>query len=91
MQTTLLIFSEKPILEKGRVANTPYSNGVLVMFNIVNAIQGSEKKKDVISDVLSTNALPPGLVPKLRDRDPLTNDIFELYHPLLFCHRSDSE
>ena len=50
------IFSEKLILEKGRVANTPYSKGVLVMFKIVNALQGSEKKKDVISDVLSTNA-----------------------------------
>jgi hypothetical protein len=51
------IFSEKLILEKGRVANTPYTKGVLVIFNIVNALQRSEKKKEVISDVLSVNAL----------------------------------
>jgi transcription elongation factor Elf1 len=38
------IFSEKVILEKGRVATTPYSPGVMVMFNIVNALQGSKKK-----------------------------------------------
>ena len=35
------IFSEKLILEKGRVATTPYSQGVLIMFNIFNALQGS--------------------------------------------------
>jgi hypothetical protein len=49
MQIPLLIFSEKPLLEKGRVVNTPYSKGVLVLFDIVNALQGSEKKKEVIS------------------------------------------
>lgn len=50
------IISEKPVLEKGRVANTPYFKGMLVMFKIVNALQGSEKKKEVISDLLSTSA-----------------------------------
>ncbi len=57
MQIPLLILSEKLVLENGRVANTPYSKGVLVMLNLVNALQGSEKKKDVISDVLSTSVL----------------------------------
>ena len=57
------IFSEKLILEKGRVATTPFSEGVLILFEIFNALQGSEKKKEVISDLLSTNAPPPGLEP----------------------------
>ena len=33
------------------------------MFKIFNALQGSEKKKEVISDLLSTKAPPPGLEP----------------------------
>jgi hypothetical protein len=47
----------------GRVATTSFSEGVLVLLEIINELQGSEKKKEVISDLLSTNAPPPGLEP----------------------------
>ena len=57
------IFSEKLVLEKGRVATTPFSEGVQVMYGIINALQGSKKKKEVISDLLSMSAPPPGLEP----------------------------
>jgi site-specific DNA recombinase len=57
------IFSDKLVIENGRVATTPYSQGVIIMFNIINALQTSKKEKEVISDLLSTNALPPGLEP----------------------------
>jgi len=50
------IFSEKLVLEKGRVATTPFSEGVQIMFKIFNALQGSENKKEVISDLLSKSA-----------------------------------
>ena len=50
------IFSEKLVLEKGRVANTPFSEGVQIMFKISNALQGSENKKEVISDLLTKSA-----------------------------------
>jgi site-specific DNA recombinase len=57
------IFSDKLTLEKGKVATISYTQGVLIMFNIINALQRSEKKQEIISDLLSTNALPPGLEP----------------------------
>ena len=47
------IFSEKLVLEKGKAATTPFSKGVLLVFDIINALQKSENKKEVISDLLS--------------------------------------
>ena len=63
MNSISCIFSEKLVLEKGRVATTPFSEGVLVIHHIINQLQGSKKEKEVISDLLSKNAPPPGLEP----------------------------
>lgn len=44
------------VLEKGKVATTPFSEGFLVLHQIINELQGSENKKEVISDLLSMSA-----------------------------------
>ena len=48
------IFTEKLIIEKGRVANTPFTIPVQVLLNTVKGFQGSKKKKEVEFDLLST-------------------------------------
>lgn len=50
------IFTEKLIIEKGRVANTPFTIPVQVLLNTVKGFQGSKKKKEVEFDLLSTSA-----------------------------------
>lgn len=57
------IFTEKLIIEKGRVANTPFTIPVQVLLNTVKGFQGSKKKKEVEFDLLSTWAPRPGLEP----------------------------
>ena len=42
------IFAEKFVLEKGRVASTPFTIPVQVLLNIIKGFQRSEKKKEVI-------------------------------------------
>jgi hypothetical protein len=52
------IFTEKLIIEKGRVANTPFTIPVQVLLNTVKGFQGSIKKKEVDFDLLPTLAPP---------------------------------
>jgi hypothetical protein len=74
------IFSEKLVLEKGRVATTPFSEGVLILFKIFIALQGSEKKKEVISDLLSTNAPEDQEISNQFRGDVLiSNELIKLY------------
>ena len=48
------IFSEKLVLEKGRVATTPFTIPVQVLFKITKVLQGSKNKKEVEKNLLST-------------------------------------
>ncbi|MDX9906240.1 MAG: hypothetical protein RBS55_06610, partial [Bacteroidales bacterium] len=57
------IFAEKFVLEKGRVASTPFTIPVQVLLNINKGFQRSEKKKEVEFDLLSCLAPRPGLEP----------------------------
>ena len=50
------IFSEKLVLEKGRVATTPFTIPVQVLFKITKVLQGSKNKKEVENNLLSTLA-----------------------------------
>ena len=50
------IFSEKVILEKGRVATTPFSIPIQVLINTSKVLEGSENKKEVENDLLSIMA-----------------------------------
>ena len=50
------IFSEKLVLEKGRVATTPFTIPVQVLFKITKVLQGSKNKKEVEKNLLSTLA-----------------------------------
>ncbi len=68
------IFSEKLVFEKGKVATTPFTEPIQVLFKIAKVLQGSKNKKEVENDLLSTLApqagLEPathGLIPRLRD------------------------
>ena len=47
------IFDGKLVLEKGRVAATPFSPAVQVFLNITNRFQRVEKKKEVKFDLFS--------------------------------------
>ena len=47
------IFSEKVVLEKGRVATTPFSIPVQVLINTSKVWEGSKNKKETISSLLS--------------------------------------
>ena len=58
------IFSEKLILEKGRVATTPFSIPVQVLFNTSKVLEKSKNKKEVENDLLSCMAPPSGLEPE---------------------------
>lgn len=57
------IFSEKLVLENGRVATTPFTIPVQVLFNASKALEGSANKKEVENDLLSIMAPPTGLEP----------------------------
>jgi len=50
------IFSEKVVLEKGRVATTPFSIPVQVLINTSKVLEGSKNKKEVENDLLSISA-----------------------------------
>ena len=50
------IFSEKLVLEKGRVATTPFTEPIQVLFKITKVLQGSKNKKEVENNLLSTLA-----------------------------------
>ena len=55
------IFSEKVVLEKGRVATTPFSIPVQVLINASKVLEGSKNKKEVENDLLSIMAPPARL------------------------------
>ena len=57
------IFSEKLVLEKGRVATTHFTEPIQVLFKITKVLQGSKNKKEVENNLLSTLAPQPGLEP----------------------------
>ena len=50
------IFTEKLIIKKGRVATTPFTIPVQVLFNITKGFQRSKKKQEVDFDLLSMMA-----------------------------------
>jgi hypothetical protein len=57
------IISEKPVFEKGRVATTPFTQPIQVLFKIAKVLQGYKNKKEVENDLLSTLAPQAGLEP----------------------------
>jgi hypothetical protein len=50
------IFSEKLVLENGRVATTHFTIPIQVLFKTTNVLQGSENKKEVENNLLSALA-----------------------------------
>jgi site-specific DNA recombinase len=50
------IFSEKLVLENGRVATTPFTIPIQVLFKITKVLQGSKNKKEVENNLLSALA-----------------------------------
>ena len=58
------IFSEKVVLEKGRVATTPFSVPVQVLINTSKVLEDSKNKKETISSLLSIMAPQSGLEPE---------------------------
>jgi hypothetical protein len=58
------IFSEKLVLEKGKVAATAFSTPVRLLFNASKVLEGSKKEKEVENDLLSIMAPPSGLEPE---------------------------
>ena len=50
------IFSEKLVFEKGRVATTPFTEPIQVLFKIAKVLQGCKNKKEVENNLLSTLA-----------------------------------
>jgi site-specific DNA recombinase len=50
------IFSEKLVFEKGRVATTPFTIPIQVLFKISKVLQGTKNKKEVENDLLSALA-----------------------------------
>ena len=55
------MFSEKVVLEKGRVATTPFSIPVQVLINTSKVLEDSKNKKEVENDLLSIMA-PPKII-----------------------------
>ena len=47
------IFSEKLVLEKGKVATTPFTIPILVLLNATKVFGRSTKKKEIENDLLS--------------------------------------
>ncbi len=58
------IFSEKLILEKGRVATTPFTQPIQILINASKVLQRSKNKKEVENDLLSIMAPESGLEPE---------------------------
>jgi site-specific DNA recombinase len=56
------IFSEKVVLENGRVATIPFTTPVQVLFNASKVLEESKNKKEVENDLLSCMAPPAGEV-----------------------------
>ena len=52
------IFSEKLVLEKGKVATTPFTTPILVLLNATKVLGRSTKKKEIENDLLSCWAPP---------------------------------
>ena len=50
------IFSEKLVFEKGRVATIHFTEPIQILFKITKVLQGSENKKEVENNLLSTLA-----------------------------------
>ncbi len=57
------IFSEKLILEKEKVATTPFTIPIQVLFNTSKVLKRSKNTKEVENDLLSCMAPPAGLEP----------------------------
>jgi site-specific DNA recombinase len=57
------IFPKKLIYDKNGYRTTDTSGLAHHIFQDINQLNGNKKKKEVISDLLSTNAPPPGLEP----------------------------
>ena len=57
------IFSEKLVLEKGRVATTPFTIPIQILLQISKVLQGSKNKKEVENNLLSALAPQAGLEP----------------------------
>jgi hypothetical protein len=55
------IFSEKLVLEKGRVATIPFTVPIQVLFKITKVLQECKNKKEVENNLLSTLAPQAGL------------------------------
>jgi site-specific DNA recombinase len=53
------IFSERFVLEKGKITNIHFSVGVKMLFHITNTLKNNENKKELISELLSDNTLNP--------------------------------
>ena len=58
------IFSEKLVLENGRVATTPFTIPISVLINASKVLGRTTKKKEVENDLLSILAPPSGLEPE---------------------------
>jgi hypothetical protein len=52
------LFSEKLVFEKGRVATTPFTEPIQVLFKISKVLQGSKNRQEVKINLLSTSAPP---------------------------------
>jgi site-specific DNA recombinase len=50
------IFSGNLFFEEGRVATTPFTEPIQVLFKIANVLQGCKNKKEVETNLLSTLA-----------------------------------
>lgn len=57
------IFEEKLIIEKGRVATTPFTEPIRVLFDLNEVLEESKNKKEVDIDLFLKTAPPPGLEP----------------------------
>ena len=75
------IISEKVVLEKGRVATTPFSIPVQVLINTSKVLEGSENKKEVENDLLSIMA-------PLNDERCSYKKINSILSSSVICHSS---
>ncbi len=57
------IFEEKLIVENGRVATTPFTEPIRVLFDLNEALKESKNKKEVDIDLFLISAPSPGLEP----------------------------
>ena len=57
------IFSEKIVLDKGRVATRPFTPPIEILFNASKILENSKNRQEVENDLLSIMAPPVGLEP----------------------------